>query len=61
VIAGNNNVVKAIINGTCTEDCVIDTVTYLTFLYKAFVKSHGLQLVPVEPGATCVYMAAGKT
>jgi len=61
VIAGNNNVVKVIINGTFTEDCIIDTGTCLSFLDKAFVKSHGLQLVLLKPRTTCVYMAAGKT
>jgi len=61
VIAGNNNVVKAIINGVFTDDFKIDTGTCLSFLDNVFVQKHGLHLDPLKPGMTCVYMSAGKT
>jgi len=60
VIAGTNNVVKAIINGAFTEDCIIDTGTCLSFLDSVFVKTHSLQLVPLKPGTTCAYMTTEK-
>jgi len=61
VIADNKNVVKAIINGTFTENCTIDTGTHLSFLDKAFVELHCLQLTPIKPEAKSVYLTAGKT
>jgi len=61
MIAGNNNVVKAIIDGAFTENCIIDTGTCLSFLDSVFVRTHGLQLVTLKPGTTCVYMTAEKT
>jgi len=57
----NNNVINAIINNTFTEQCIVDTGAYLSFLDNDFVILHKLPVTPMRPGSANVFIAAGET
>jgi len=44
-----------------TEQCIIDTGSYQSFVDKSFVQDHKLQIDALRPGAQCVFIAAGET
>jgi len=57
----NNNVVNATIYDTFTEQCIVNTGAYLSFLDNDFVKLYRLPVTPMRPGPASVFIAAGKT
>jgi len=44
-----------------TDQCIIDTGSYLSFFYNNFVKFHNLCVTPLEPGASRTYITASET
>jgi len=54
-------VINAIVNASFTEQCIIDTGSYLSFVDTFFVQEHRLQIDALKPGAFCVFIAADET
>jgi len=57
----NYNVVNVIINDSFTEQAIVDTGSYLSFLEHNFVKLHKLCITPLQPGASKTFIDAGNT
>jgi len=57
----NNKIGNEIIDNSFTEQCIIATGSYLSFVDKTFVLEHRLQIDPQKPGAFRVFIAAGES
>jgi len=57
----NNNMVDVIINDSFTDQAIIDTGSYLSFLDHNFIKLHKLCVRSLQPGTLRTYIAASET
>jgi len=57
----NNNVVNVIINESFGDQAIIDTGSFLSFVDYNFCKKHNLHVIPLQPGESRPYVAAGET
>jgi len=57
----NNIVVNVIINESFGDQATIDTGSFLSIVEYNFCKKHNLHVIPLQPGESRSYVAAGET
>jgi len=57
----NDNVVNVIVNELFSDQAIIDTGSYLSFLDNNIVKTHKVCVTSLKPGMSRSYIAAGNT
>jgi len=57
----NNNVVNVIINESFGDQAIVDTGSFFSFVNNNFYKKHNLHVIPLQPGESRSYVAAGET
>jgi len=57
----NNNMINVIVNNAFSDQAIVDTRSFLSFVDNDFCKRHNLCVVPLQLGESRSYIAAGET
>jgi len=57
----NNNVVNVIINNFFGDQAIVETGSFLSIVDNNFCKKHNLHVLPLQPGESRSFIAAGET
>jgi len=61
VISDNVNKKVVIVNNAFGSQGIVDTRSFLSFVDNNFCKKHNLHVIPLQPGESRSYIAAGET